>query len=173
MKALVVYETMWGNTEQVARAVATGVGESYQVDVIEASGAPSRPGPEVSLIVAGGPTHAFSMSRPRTRADALTRGADHGTEGSGLREWLEQLPAGDHQQVIATFDTKVKKVKLLPGAAKGAAKVAAQHGYQRAAHAESFYVQDTEGPLVDGELERARQWGRQIAAAATRSSIGS
>jgi hypothetical protein len=172
VKALVVYESMWGNTQQVARAVATGVRASYQVEVLEVSRAPLNPGPDVSLIVAGGPTHAFSMSRPRTRADAHARGADHGTEGFGLREWLEQLPAGDHPQVIATFDTKVKMVKLLPGAAKGAAKVAAQHGYQRAAHAESFYVQDMEGPLVDGELERATQWGREIAAAAARSPSG-
>jgi flavodoxin len=172
VKALAVYESMWGNTEQVARAVAAGVGESYQVEVFEVSDAPKDPGPEVSLIVAGGPTHAFSMSRPNSRTDAHSHGADHGTEGFGLREWLEQLPAGEHPQVIATFDTKVKKAKFMPGAARSAAKVAEQHGYHRAAHAESFYVQHSEGPLVDGEIERATQWGRQIAEAATRSPSG-
>ena len=172
VKALVVYESMWGNTEQIARAVAAGLGESHQVEVLDVAEAPTNPGPDVQLIVAGGPTHAFSMSKPASRADAHTRGAQHGSAGVGLREWLDQLPAGDHHQVIATFDTKVSKVRYLPGAARSAGKAAAEHGYRRAAHAESFLVQDMEGPLVEGELERATQWGRQIAIAATRSLSG-
>lgn len=165
MDALVVFESMWGNTEKVARAVAAGLAESCRVEVCEVAGAPVNPSPEVTLIVVGGPTHAFSMSRPGSRADAHTRGAPQGADGVGVREWLEHLPAGEHSQLLATFDTKVTKVKFLPGAARGAAKAAAQHGFRRAAHAESFFVSDMEGPLVDGELQRATQWGRQLAAA--------
>jgi len=63
MKALVVYESMFGNTEQIARAIAVGLGESVDVQVAEVTDAPTKPDHEIALIVAGGPTHAFSMSR--------------------------------------------------------------------------------------------------------------
>jgi hypothetical protein len=166
MKALVVYESMWGNTEQVARAVAAGLGETVNVDVVEVSQAPAEPGEDVALVVAGGPTHAFSMTRASTRADALKQGATQGSQDTGLREWLDALPSGHHEQRLATFDTRVDKVRHLPGsAAKKAAKTGRRHGYKAAAHAESFYVHDTAGPLLDGELARATGWGRELATA--------
>ena len=164
MKALVVFESMWGNTEQVARAIAAGLEESMEVVTADVGHAAADPDPDFGLIAAGGPTHAFSMSRPATRAEAHNRGAPHGDDTVGLREWLDRLPAGHHQQVVATFDTRVDKVRHLPGsAAKSAAKSAHRHGYPRAAHAESFYVHDTEGPLLEGELDRATAWGRELA----------
>jgi hypothetical protein len=164
MHALVVYESMWGNTEQVARAIADGIAETCQVEVVDVGEAPAEPGAAVSLLVAGGPTHAFSMSRPATRAEAHHRGATHGSDAIGIREWLDDLPKTNHAQTVATFDTKSSRVKRLPGsAAKKAAKVAGRHGYERADHAQSFLVADTEGPLLDGELERATQWGRHLA----------
>ncbi len=164
MKAMVVYESMFGNTEQIARAVAFGLGESVEVTVVEVSQARTDPGPEVALIVAGGPTHAFAMSRERTRADAITQGARNGEQEFGLRDWVNALPSGHHEAVVATFDTRSATVRHLPGsAAKGAAKVARRHGYHTAADAESFYVDGVEGPLLDGEAERATDWGRQLA----------
>src|SRR4051794_34591989 len=148
MKALVVYESMWGNTERVAEAIASGLRQAMEVDVIEVNHAPAEPAPAVALIVAGGPTHAFSMSRASTRADAVGRGADHAASDLGLREWLDKLPAGHHAQRIATFDTRVDRVRHLPGsAAKAAAKVAHRHGFPRALQVESFYVEGAEGPL--------------------------
>ena len=55
MKALVVYESMFGNTEKIARAVADGVGEAMDVQLAEVADAPTEPSPDVALIVAGGP----------------------------------------------------------------------------------------------------------------------
>ena len=162
--ALVVYESMWGNTEKVARAVAEGLASEYRVEVHEVGDAPASPTADVELIVVGGPTHAFSLTRASTRQDARRQGADHGGD-TGLREWLDGLPSGEHPQHVATFDTRVEKMRHLPGsAAKSAARVAHRHGYERAVAAESFYVADTDGPLIDGELERASAWGRRIAA---------
>jgi hypothetical protein len=168
MKTLVVYESMFGNTEQIARAVAAGLSESVEVQLTEVADAPADPGPDVALIVAGGPTHAFSMSRENTRADAMSKGAHEGERDFGLREWMAALPSGQHTEKIATFDTKIKTMRHLPGsAAKSAAKVAHHHGYEPVSKAESFYVDDVDGPLLDGEIDRARAWGRQLAASMT------
>ncbi len=173
MKALVVYESMFGNTEQIARAVARGLEKSAEVEVFEVSDAQRDPDADVDLIVAGGPTHAFSMSRESTRADAISRGATEGEREFGLREWIDALPAGRRVDKIATFDTRVRTMRHLPGsAAKGAAKAARRHGYESAAPAESFYVDDVDGPLLSGELERAEAWGQQLGAALRGSSAG-
>jgi len=171
MKALVVYESMFGNTEQIARVVAAGLGESVDVQVVEVAEAAAEPGPDVALIVAGGPTHAFSMSRENTRADAISKGAHEGERGYGLREWMSALPSGQDTEKMATFDTKIKIMRHLPGsAAKSAAKAAHRHGYESVARAESFYVDDVDGPLLDGETDRARAWGRQLAASMAKAA---
>lgn len=171
MKALVVFESMWGNTEQVARAIATGLAETMEVTITDVRHAPADPGDDIALIVVGGPTHAFSMSRASTRAEAHNRGATGGDDSVGLREWLDGLPSGHHTQLVATFDTRVDKVRHLPGsAAKSAARTAHRHGYPRAERAESFYVLDGEGPLLDGELARATSWGGELAGKVTAES---
>jgi hypothetical protein len=168
MKALVVFESMFGNTEQIARAVAAGLAESIEVQLAEVSQAPTEPDRQVALIVAGGPTHAFSMSRTKTRADAINRGAQEGEREFGLREWMAALPSGQHTAKIATFDTKIESMRFAPGsAAKDAAKVGRRHGYDSAVKAESFYVREVDGPLVLGEIDRARAWARQLAASMT------
>ncbi len=162
MKALVVYESLFGNTEAVARAIAAELAAEMTVEVREVADAPARIDELVDLVVVGAPTHAFSLSRPGTRADAVKQGAT-GSAERGVREWLEQLPAGPHSESVATFDTRVEKVRHLPGsAAKKADRIAHQHGYPSALARESFYVEDVAGPLLPGELDRARAWGRTL-----------
>lgn len=163
-RAVVVFESMWGNTEKIARAVARGLGESMDVEVDDVASRPAPPDDDVALLVAGGPTHAFSMTRRSTRTDARTRGASQADVEIGLREWLDALPDGRHPQRVATFDTRVGAVRHVPGsAAKGAARKARRHGYP-AEDCESFWVGDSAGPLLEGELERAAEWGRRLAA---------
>lgn len=161
-RALVVHESMFGHTAQVARAVAAGVGEVMAVEVVPVEKAPHTLA-GYDLVLAGGPTHAFSMSREASRTEARGRGALHGRVAFGLREWLSCLGADEHV-AAATFDTRVATVRHLPGsAARAAARVARRHGLREVARPESFYVADVEGPLLDGELDRARVWGRSIA----------
>jgi len=165
MKALVVYESMFGNTEQVARAIAHGLSTRVTTDSVPVRGASAGIATDHELIVVGGPTHAFSMSRPSTREDAGRQGARQADaqEGQGIREWLDGLPPRYHNAVAAAFDTRVVKVRHLPGsAAKKADKVLRQHGLSHLAPPESFYVEATGGPLVDGELARAEAWGEQL-----------
>ena len=165
MKALVMFESMFGNSERVAWAVAEGIGESAEVYVhdVRTSVAGEVPG-DVDLLVAGGPTHAFSMSRPGTREDAIRQGAVQGQVSRGMREWLEGLPTDLGGLPCATFDTRVSRVRRLPGsAARSAARVLRRHHGLLIAPPESFFVNDVAGPLAQDELERAHAWGRAVA----------
>lgn len=162
MNALVVVESMWGNTRAVGDAVARGLGRDAAV--VDVGEAPATLPDGVDLLVVGGPTHAFSMSRSRTRHDAVQRGAHDVPEETGIREWLDQLTPSDRIDV-ATFDTRVAKMKRLPGsAAKSAGKEVRRHHLGRLVDVESFYVDDMQGPLLDGELDRAEAWGAHLSA---------
>lgn len=163
MAALVVYESMFGNTEKVAQAVARGIQEVMDAELRAVSDVPDGVDLSFDLLVVGAPTHAFGLSRPSTRADAIRQGARQGDADRGLREWLEQLPHARGGEVVATFDTRVRRVRHLPGsAARGAVKLLRSQGYPTTA-ARSFYVEDVSGPLHPGELDRATAWGRELA----------
>lgn len=168
MKALVVYESLFGNTRLVAEAVADELGRRMTVELLPVAEAPAAIHELIDLIVVGGPTHAFSMSRPSTRADAVRQGASEPLSEVGIREWLQQLPAGPHSESVATFDTRVDRARHLPGsAAKKADRLARAHGYGPAIARESFYVSEVSGPLLPGEADRARAWGRDLAGVVT------
>ncbi|SEH02673.1 Flavodoxin [Nonomuraea solani] len=165
MDALVVYESMFGNTKQVAEAVAEGLATRLRTEVVEVGAAPARVGPEVGLLVVGGPTHAFSMSRASTRKSAAQQSTQPlVSQGNGVREWLAVLGTASAALASAAFDTRVAKPRMPGSAARGIAKRLRRLGVKAAAPAQSFYVTGTEGPLVAGELERARQWGESLAA---------
>lgn len=163
MRTLVVVESSFGNSRAVAEALAEGLAaELGDADVRSVGKTPTELA-GIELLVVGGPTHAFGMSRDQTRADAVRQGAPAETSGPGIREWLAGLDPPARLQV-ATFDTRVAKVRHLPGsAARGAARMLRRRGCVLVARPESFFVVDTTGPLVDGELERAREWGAEVA----------
>lgn len=162
MRALVVYESMFGNTRQIAEAIAEGLSTGATVEITDVTDAPTEVPPEIDVLVLGGPTHVFSMSRRQTRADAVTHGAPSKDLEIGIRSWLGTLPVGGHPQDFAAFDTRVD-VHLIPGAASRAATRAARKLGFRTSKPESFLVEGYEGPLAAGELDRAREWGIRLA----------
>jgi hypothetical protein len=166
MKALVMYESMFGNSERVAHAVAEGLGEFVDVAVRDVTTAPPGEVPvDIDLLVAGGPTHALSMSRPGTREDAIRQGAGQGLASRGLREWLDGVAADLHGLPCATFDTRVSRVRRLPGsAARSAARILRRRHGRMVVPPESFFVDDVSGPLADDQVDLARAWGRRLAA---------
>lgn len=172
MSVQVIYESMFGNTHVVAAAVTEGLrdglrtrGLDVPVHLTDVSQAPWELPGDTTLVVLGGPTHAFSMSRPSTRADALQQTHEHDAAraGIGIREWIDRSSASATMTVV-TFDTRVKK-RFVPGsAAKSAAKALTEDGFDHVERGETFWVADTPGPLLDGEADRARAWGVELAA---------
>lgn len=165
MRALVVYESMFGNTEQVARAIRDGIEASMDADVVEVGAAPDTVPADVTLLVVGGPTHAFSMSWPTTRRDAAQRSTSLVSSGRGIREWLGGLPTRTTETEATAFDTRVTS-RVTGSAARAASRRLDRLGYHLVAAFASFRVTDVAGPLVDGELDRARDWGRALGAEA-------
>lgn len=170
MQAYVVYESMYGNTHAVAAAVAEGLSPVGHIrlgaiDEID----PNSTG-AACLLVVGGPTHVHGMSRASSREAALEVAegdddvdAEASASGPGLRHWLHHLAEADDQYGVA-FDTRIHKSTILTGsAAKGIAKQLKRHRYHVLVEPESFFVEGSEGPLETGELDRARQWGAQLA----------
>jgi hypothetical protein len=166
-RALVVFESMFGNTEQVAGAVADGLqAEGVPTAVVEVSTAPADLPPSVDLLVVGAPTHAFSLSRPKTRSEAVRQGADGSKAAIGLREWLQTVSVPADQPVhVAVYDTRATQVRRLPAAAlPSAARLARRRRFAQVDRPVAFLVADMQGPLVDGEIDRATSWGRSLAA---------
>ena len=161
MRAVVVFESIWGNTEQIAREVAAGIG-GERTDVVDAASAPAALADDVDLLVVGGPTHAFSMSTEATRESARQQGAVH-IPASGIREWIEAHPSPGRDVPVATFDTRVVSPRLPGSAAKKAMKRLVALGFRPIAKPETFGVHGYSGPVADGELERARRWGTELA----------
>ena len=161
MRVMVVYESIWGNTEQIAREIAAGIG-GETVEVVDAASAPPAVDSDVDLLVVGGPTHAFSMTSASTRESARQQGATR-IPASGIREWLERLSSPGKAVPVATFDTRTVSPRLPGSAAKKAMKRLVGLGFRPAAKPETFGVHGYSGPIADGELERARQWGAEIA----------
>ncbi len=137
------------------------------MDVTEVGAAPTGVPADVALIVVGGPTHAFGMSRPSTRADAAKQAERSVISADvGVREWMERLDLGAARPVVAVFDAHVERPKLLRHV--GWAPVAIERrliglGLRVVVPSEHFWVHGSLGPLVDGERDRAELWGREIA----------
>ena len=169
MKAYVIYESMFGSTHAVASAIAAGLGETMEVHTHRVADADRELLAEADLLVVGGPTHAHGRSRASTRKGArgyLKEGSDlvlepGADEGPGVRD-LAPVIAGMHARAAA-FDTRVALPPMMTGrASKGIARELGQAGCDVVVEPESFLV-DKGSHLLDGELERAAEWGRLLA----------
>ncbi len=157
MKSLVVFESFFGNTEQIARAIGTVLGESGEVQVVRVEDIKPDDWQSADLLVVGSPTRGFNVS-PATKA------------------FLKALPAGSLQgRKTAAFDTRLSPAGLqkIPGfvrfmigifgyAAEKIGKALQGKGAVLVADAEGFWVEDTEGPLSAGELDRAASWTKKL-----------
>lgn len=166
MNALLVFESMFGNTKDVAEAIAEGLRETFVTECLEVGRAPSLV-EGTDLLIVGGPTHQFGLSRPDSRKGAASETDEPlVSPGIGIREWIGSLPKASGVGA-ATFDTSIRKPNLPGSAARGAQKRLKRLGYRIVVPAQIFHVEGTTGPISEGELERALTWGRTVATAAT------
>ena len=162
MKALVVYESHYGNTAKVAEAVAEGIGpDARAVTTTEAT--PDLVG-AADLVVAGAPVMAFGLPKASMLANLekdVKAPYPPDVSHPSLREWLETLPL--HNAAAASFETRLR---WSPGGATGAIDDRFhQAGFRTIAKPGKFVVKGSYGPLREGEVERAREWGATLAAA--------
>jgi len=155
MKTLVVYDSVFGNTEKVAQAIGDALGTPEEVGVLRVGDVKPEQLAGVQVLIVGSPTRAFSPT-PATKAT------------------LKAIPARALSGIkVAAFDTRISMedtdsgflrtmVKVFGYAAKPIANRLRSKGGDLVLAPEGFYVQDTEGPLKDGELERAAAWAKQI-----------
>ncbi len=172
MRALVVYESMYGNTRSVGVSIAAGLSARHDVTLVPVTRATPELVAAADLLVVGGPTHMHGMSSTASRrmaADAVRkegseRTMDPDADGPGARGWLAGLGTEHDDAMAVAFDTRLSGKPLLTGrASRGISRLLARHGYRLLAAPESFLVskQDT---LLDGEADRARAWGAMVGA---------
>lgn len=159
MKALVAYDSAYGNTEQIARAIGQALGPEEEVQVLRVGAVAPEQISGLSLLIVGSPTQKFSPTGATTRL-------------------LKSIPDGSLKGVkVAAFDTRITEaeverikilnffVRIFGYAAEPIAKRLEKKGGKQVAAPAGFYVGGTEGPLLDGELDRAAAWAKEIAAA--------
>ena len=182
MKAVVIYESMYGNTHQIANAIGEGLRPIAEVVVVPVGEADADLVKSADVVVVGGPTHAHGMSHVNTRKGAVDAAEKPGSDlvldpdanDPGLREWFASL---EHVFTnAAAFDTRFDLPAAVTGrASKGIARKLRHHGATLIADPESFFVKK-DNHLEPNEEARARAWGdelarvltSQIAAAASR-----
>jgi flavodoxin I len=153
MKTLIVYDSMYGNTEKIARVIGEAI--HGDVSVIRAGEANPLELESVDLLVVGSPTQGFRATKP-------------------IQALLKSIPDKVlHGKTVAAFDTRIptaevgkalrRLMKIGGYAAPRIARALEKKGAKLAAPPEAFFVKDREGPLVEGELERAAPWAKELA----------
>ncbi|MGW4890888.1 flavodoxin family protein [Kitasatospora sp. NPDC004240] len=176
MRTVIVYESLYGNTREVAEAIAEGVHQAdprAEVDCLPVARAATAAAGAADLLVVGGPTHMRGMSSRMSRrmaamAEAKKEGheeeareAAETAEGPGLRTWFHGLPKTESGTHAAAFDTRAEGAGS-GGAAPAIAHRLARHHYDVVVEPEGFIVEGGDGPLRAGELDRARAWGAAL-----------
>lgn len=170
MRAVVIYESMYGNTREIASAIGAGLGTAFEVSVVPVSEAGPAVLADADLVVVGGPTHLHAMSRATTRkwaVQAANRPFDElevepGALGPGLREWFGSLAR--YRVKAAAFDTRLHGPAAMTGrASRGVARLLRAHGFDVVAEPASFLV-TRQDELEPDEAARAREWGTKLAA---------
>jgi hypothetical protein len=159
MKAVVVYESLWGNTAAIARAIAEGIGEGAEALSTREATAERLGGAD--LVVAGAPLLGFSLPTEQMRESIRSQpqGKPADFSSPSLRSWLQAVPPASGRG--AAFGTRIRwspgsAVKTILAGLEGV-------GYRTGGTAERFIVKGKCGPLRDGELERAKAWGAMLA----------
>jgi len=150
-KVLVIYDSVFGNTEKIAQAIAAAL----EIQAMHVSRAEADQLRGLDLLVVGSPTRGF---RPTEGTAKLLNGLPK-NHLAGVR-----VAAFDTRIALETIDSKALRFIVDKGgyAAGTIAKALEKKGGQLVASGEGFYVTGEQGPLKDGELERAAAWASRL-----------
>jgi len=155
MKALVLYDSYFGNTEKIAHAIGSSLAPSYEVDVARVSGLQPAQLQGVQLLVLGAPTRAF---QPSEAAKAFLKNlGPQALKGVKVAAFDTRVDITKVNSAVLTF-----LVKLFGYAAEPIARGLKKKGGVLIGTPEGFFVKDKEGPLEEGELDRAAAWAKQL-----------
>src|SRR5215204_1887024 len=145
MNALVVYDSQYGDTQRIAQAIADTLGEFGEARAVRLDLTQPVQLQGVDLFILGCPTQGW---RPTP----------------AIQSFLEGISSEELRGLVgACFDTRFRLPRFMTGsAAKVMAGKLREKGVSLLAEPESFFVKGTEGPLRDGDLERASTWAHQI-----------
>ena len=155
MKACVIYDSMYGNTQKIAQAIGEGL--TGEVKVVRIGEADQSELKTCDLLILGSPVHG-------------------GRATPALDTFIKQLPANSLEGIsVAAFDTRFESeeqgvglrllMSVIRYAAQRIAKALEKKGGVLVAEPEGFIVENKEGPLKQGELERATKWASQLSLA--------
>ena len=160
MRALVVYESIHGNTAKVASAVSAGLADRMAVVMAEAQWAPLCVPANVDLLVVGGLTHAFGLSSAAAEPGAIWGPV---SRACGVRAWLSVVEFDSPEFAAASFDIR-SEARRLPGSAAAAAQRRLKRlGARLLVPPESFRLSGRVGPVTEDELLRAESWAHELA----------
>lgn len=155
MKAIVIYDSQFGNTEKIAQAIRDALSDTAETRLMRASSVAPRDLMAADLLVVGSPTQRFHATEP---VDRFLKGASlHGIHAAAFDTRFDMNDVDSRTLRLA--------VKVAGDSAYAAPRIAAvleKAGATMVATPEGFIVTDTEGPLRDGELERAAEWARRL-----------
>ncbi len=167
---MVVFQSLWGNTAAIGRAIAEGLGPDTLVGgTDEITPAETE---EASVLVLGAPVHAMSLPTTQTIKGVASRPRHEGdlapdTAQPLLREWIAALP--ERAALFTAYDTRVPGF-VGRGGVSSIERLMISHGYRLLCKSEGFYVvnrrtvHEPASMLREGELERARRWGDRLRA---------
>lgn len=158
MTIRVVYDSVFGNTAQVARAIGGALGSHEEAEMLAVSDVQLEQLTGLKLLVVGSPTRAFRPTVATTRLlRAIPRNGLRGTKVAAFDTRISTADANSRVLIVM--------VKLFGYAAAPIAKRLTKKGGELAVPPEGFFAGGTEGPLKEGELTRAAEWARQLIAA--------
>ena len=155
MKAIVIYDSQFGNTEKIAQAIRDALSDTAETRLMRASSVAPRDLMAADLLVVGSPTQRFHATEP---VDRFLKGASlHGIHAAAFDTRFDMNDVDSRTLRLA--------VKVAGDSAYAAPRIAAvleKAGATMVATPEGFIVTDTEGSLREGELERAAEWARGL-----------
>ncbi|MCL6471204.1 MAG: flavodoxin family protein [Firmicutes bacterium] len=141
MTALIVYDSKYGNTQKIAEAIGSVFGQGGRVVHVDDFNPEMLKG--VDILIVGSPIHGWRPSEP-------------------TKKFLDKLKGQNLSgMAAAAFDTRLKSI-FSGNAARRIAQVLKQAGCQVVVPPQGFIVSGSEGPLAEGELDRAKDWTKQV-----------